>query len=837
MKNKTWLIFFVLSTSLMAQDKRIDSLKVASETGSLPDRVRSSTELALTYRSAGEYQLFEETIRNAIRLGYESRDKKPLIHALVLRGWTFSYRPKVFYDSTTYYLYKARQLADSISYSYGLAEVYFELGYYYCYSASGFEDSVNYYFTKATEYYDPNKEEEVDKIMSSYTNMAFYYNRIGQVERALSFVDSAETFKEDSHTMNVRAVIYDNTGQYARAIDTYLKSLALALSLKDTATANGLYNNIAAAYGNQGNTVKAKEYFMKSWKLTQLMFESMTGFDIVQILRNLGMVYDELGMIDSAKHFFKKSINEAELRGLNDPTFAAYFGMGELYYKQGNLDSSEWYLQKALYYSEESNELRIRASAKRTLGDIAFDRGDYNLSLSEYEEALDYAQKIDYVKTIKDAYEGLFKVHKQLKNYQSALEAHVQFKTFADSIFNKSTTEQIAQVEAKFLYDQEKEKLIANQEKETVVLESELKRQQSFQIIFLAISASFILLFILAVNSYRRKNRDNKIINEKSTALEKSNKELKDLYQFKQGMTNMIVHDIKTPLTTILNLSNTIDHTKAKTIAKAGDSILRLITNLLDVEKYEHTQPDLTLKRVSLSDLIYEAKLAIDLLLHDKSIRLTVDSKQDVYLMVDQDMIVRVLVNLLSNAIKFSPSNSEIVLKTNTTTDQEDHYVEISIIDHGPGIAKEDIPLIFEKFYQAKARKLRLTQSTGLGLTFCKMAVTAHNGSISVESEENRGATFTILLKVEELGERNQGSEYLMESLQLSEKDLTILRGYSPHLKALKVFNVGSMMSLLDEIDSVGLDSEWTHYMRSAIKYSNEEQYDALIKIIDNIDQ
>ena len=426
---------------------------------------------------------------------------------------------------------------------------------------------------------------------------------------------------------------------------------------------------------------------------------------------------------------------------------------------------------------------------------------------------------------VKDLHEHRSKLYEQLGEYDKALGEYKAYKNVNDSIFSLDNESVIDQIQAQFK---------AKGQKQETELLNQKRKNQKLLIAGLGFGAFLLaLLGGVSYNRYQIKMRSGKIIREKSEALERSNKELKELSDFKQEITNTIIHDIKTPLAAILNLSNRIEDNRAKTIARAGYSILRLITKMLDVEKYQHTQPDLVIEKVLLSELIDEAKLATDLLLHDKSVRLIVEGKQDIYLMVDQNVIVRVLVNLLSNAIKFSPPNDEITLRTNIIKNEEDRYVEISIIDHGPGISKEKIHLIVEKFHLANARKLELAQSTGLDLTFCKMAVAAHNGSILVASEKNKGSTFSILLKVEALGELDQGLEDMVGSLVIPEKDRVILRSYSPHLKALKVFNVGSIMNILDEIDSLGLESKWTNYLRSAIKYSNEEQYKALIKIIE----
>lgn len=112
----------------------------------------------------------------------------------------------------------------------------------------------------------------------------------------------------------------------------------------------------------------------------------------------------------------------------------------------------------------------------------------------------------------------------------------------------------------------------------------------------------------------------------------------------------------------------------------------------------------------------------------------------------------RILVNLLANALKFTPSNGVVTVMANQTNDLENSTrndrpgIVISVSDTGEGIPPEDRERIFEKFGQVESRRAGRKMSTGLGLTFCKLAVEAHGGHIWVESEMGKGSTFHFSL-------------------------------------------------------------------------------------------
>ena len=204
----------------------------------------------------------------------------------------------------------------------------------------------------------------------------------------------------------------------------------------------------------------------------------------------------------------------------------------------------------------------------------------------------------------------------------------------------------------------------------------------------------------------------------------------------------------------------------------------------------------------------------------------------DAIIRVDKELIIRVFVNLVSNAIKYSPSNGTIRVSSDLVLLEGKEYVKIGVSDYGSGIPEAEQQFIFEKFYQHEVKKLGMTPSTGLGLSFCKMAVNAHDGTISVESRENVGSTFWVTLEVFEalpVEEREQ-NEY--SNLVLSKEDKQILEGYSRRLRELKIYKVSAIMQILDEIEGLNLETRWPNQVRSAVQYSNKVRFEELIKMI-----
>ncbi|MBQ7194075.1 MAG: response regulator, partial [Bacteroidales bacterium] len=214
-----------------------------------------------------------------------------------------------------------------------------------------------------------------------------------------------------------------------------------------------------------------------------------------------------------------------------------------------------------------------------------------------------------------------------------------------------------------------------------------------------------------------------------------------------------ITHDFRTPLTLIISpvesmISEEKDAdklSKLDIVRQNAYRLLRLVNQILDFKKVENKQVELNLTNGDLVAILRGVCDTFKEMSHKKNVSLLFETTEDRLNMdFDADAMDKIMVNLIANAIKFTPEGGHVLVSLNRR--QEDS-VEVSVTDTGVGIPEDDIPRIFERFYQVGESHERETKGTGLGLSIVKELVDLHGGEISVSSDSN-GTTFKFSVPI-----------------------------------------------------------------------------------------
>lgn len=242
--------------------------------------------------------------------------------------------------------------------------------------------------------------------------------------------------------------------------------------------------------------------------------------------------------------------------------------------------------------------------------------------------------------------------------------------------------------------------------------------------------------------------------------LQEKHRALQEAERLRDDLAHMIVHDLRTPLTSLLTGMMTMEtlgplnadqHEFVDAAIHGGQTLLGMINDLLDISKMEAGSLALDRKLIDVADLVAHATQQVTWLLESNDQFLVCEVAEGLPpLFADQDKLGRVLTNLLGNAVKFTPHDGIITV---SVEEAEEGGLQFDVRDTGVGIPPEAFGRIFEKFGQVSSRNAGHTRSTGLGLTFCKMVVEAHGGRIWVESALDQGSVFSFVIPCQPIGE------------------------------------------------------------------------------------
>lgn len=232
---------------------------------------------------------------------------------------------------------------------------------------------------------------------------------------------------------------------------------------------------------------------------------------------------------------------------------------------------------------------------------------------------------------------------------------------------------------------------------------------------------------------------------------------LKATLQLREDMSSMMVHDLRTPVSTILLGSQMVlmqnvlcekNQERLQLVYRAGQQLSSMINELLLMAKLEAGSLILNQSELDLNALATTVLSEFQELAHSKKLHLDAQLPHaGQWITADVNLLHRLMDNLLSNAIKFSPPNSTVTLSVesvrhSTNDGQIRMQAKIQVADQGPGIKADLRPYIFNKFEIGEA--IDNVPQTGLGLTFCKLVAEAHGGRIYVEDNSPQGAIFTV---------------------------------------------------------------------------------------------
>ncbi|MCR9252780.1 MAG: tetratricopeptide repeat-containing sensor histidine kinase [bacterium] len=653
------------------------------------------------------------------------------------------------------------------------------------------------------------KIKDFDGMANAYYNLGFDYKYVGKIDSAVYYLEEASNIGDrlgihDLYIMsnNVLGNIRSDEGRFLEALNFQQKALKRAEETEDKGEIATVLSNIAILYKNLEDFDRAEESYLKAIEMANDL-----GRDDVHFTHfNIAIMHSDLSQNEKSKEQFLKAFNLREKVGEKRYILTAAAMLADMYQILGVQDSSDYYSQYASSLLNQVNSKSSIASALEVLGNVNLNQSNYEVAQEQLTEAYRIYKELGYEDALYDAAYSLYLLHKKLGNSEQAvgfLEEYIQLK---DSIVSEEQIMAITRLDEGYKHDKE----ILQKQNEISLLESK-EQVANLKVTLLIIGIAIIVIAGFLIARYLLLKKERK------------KKQLEEVSQFKEAMTGMIAHDLKNPLGIILGTESEKPSTRLM-----ARQMLNLVNNMLDVHKFENTSVKLDMSSFSLQAIVAEATENVRPLLSEKNLVIESLIDEEVLVKADHEYLLRVLVNLFTNAIKYSPNNASIKVMGEKLGER----VSVSVTDEGTGIAKQDQQKIFESFGQVDARKSGGVGSTGLGLSFCQLAVRAHGSELIVESEIGSGTTFKF-----ELDLSNQGTvaDLMINDLTftMSSNERQVVISKIPELRSKKLHQAFEIEEILESIDSENETvNSWTEKVISAAYANNEVHYNELLDMV-----
>ena len=539
--------------------------------------------------------------------------------------------------------------------------------------------------------------------------------------------DSASLSDAYSHL----SACYQRISMNDSALSNCYSSLRIDEKLKDKERLSSSYNNLAAIYLGIDRALEAKPFIKKAIVLEQ----AATPQHPSKLSVRYGIaaeIYLKLNKTDSALAFINKAyaIDSAAADTLHMARRMVV--MGDIYSSMEREDSALNSYNNAIEFLNTTADKYSLAVAYKSLGSLYEKRNEHGKALECLEKSTELAKECNARRILLQNY-YLMGISPANKNHDKVVEYLKNSNALKDSIYNDASSN-LASHYSMTLEAQNKQITIEEQQ-----------HSITMQRLIIAATSIALLLVLLGFASLFRIN----ILRARAQRAEKNAEQMKDLF-----FTNM-THEFRTPLTVILGEAQALregvgshaNHERYDAIINQGNHMLNLVNQLLSISKVRSSIGALDWHHGDFSIMTKMIVENMHINAETKGVNLNLEcTNQDYNIDFVPDYCHSIVSNLMSNAVKFTPSGGSVTVNLS----KHGSKVSLSIADTGVGISANDLPHIFDLFYQGDTGSASL--GTGIGLALVKQMTEAMNGKIEVESQQGNGTTFYLTLPAKHAG-------------------------------------------------------------------------------------
>ncbi len=584
-------------------------------------------------------------------------------------------------------------------------------------------------------------------------------------------------------TLQRLGVCQREQNKFVDAISSHTESLELAQNLCDTIEMIGALNNIGTNYRRMSMLENATTFHYRALRLCE-QFTDKQSFGArksrVVSLNGLGNISLRLGDLHTADSVFRQALEGERQLGSALGQAINYANIGAIF-EEKNLNDSAWtyYMNSMKMNVEAKSDLGI-ALCHSYFGSLYEKEGNTNKAIGEYMKAFEMKGKIDtwhwlnfcsvlanlHIKQgnramalqllteaekhardsrsrghLASIYAMLSKIYEKSGNHAKALDLYKISRNYNDSIISEKNIIDIQNERVQYEYHRHQQEVDSINAK----YNQERKTNNIIAIFLIALTVLAIITILSLLYTLRIKK--------------KRQHDLQKIDQMKSSFFTSITHEFRTPITVISALADQITKEETthnareigKTILRNCNNLLLLINQILDVSKLKSAANNIKdFKHGNIVGHIHTIVESTRQLASRKQIDLVFSpEKNTIEMDFIPDYINKIISNLVSNAIKFTPVGGRIYITANSNDDS----LTLIVADNGCGIDKNDVPHIFDIFYQGNNHNH--ANGFGIGLSLVKQLVDALNGTITLASALNKGCVFTIVLPIKQQNCKN----------------------------------------------------------------------------------
>lgn len=577
----------------------------------------------------------------------------------------------------------------------------------------------------------------------------------GKVDKALIyFIKTLEILKKNEHkpwlinTYNNLAAIYLHQSNESLSLEYYLKALEISESLEKSLHQRiHIMLNIATLYENRGNYDLGLKYVNKALKLNKKHKDPKAESSALNLL---GLVYKDKKEYKKSLDAFKKAYQVALPIQNQHELSALLVNLATIYILQDDYDKADESLREGLNIADKYQLTVRKYEIYQVIAALHKRQKNYPMALSYSLEAYKFFEENHMKDKIEEEALNLSEIYTEMKDFEKALEYRNISAVYKDSLLNETNIRKMEAVKYNYEIDKkERQNQLLNKDKKLQKLALEQSEQQKrfFLLVMIALFIVLIFVFLLYRQTQKSKKKlseQHEIIQDKKQALEKAN-------QSKDQLFALVAHDLRSPIAAYQGLSEQInffleqaDYSNIQQIAyhleKSSKNLSILLDNLLNWALLQKDTIRARWQNFNLYNLAEEWIFVYENMAKTYEVNIHNQIPKDFVIYSDRNLLSTILRNLLNNALKFTPKNGNVYVKTHI----RGNYYQISVSDTGVGMKQEIIEKIYAEQLLKGEKGLHGETSTGLGLRLCFAFAKILQGTINIESELQKGTSFSL---------------------------------------------------------------------------------------------